>query len=146
MLLVTCGGNSEEAQSTPTVSANAIEVRIGDMVIQAEVARTPQERSLGLGERDSLPEDGGMLFVMESEARHGFWMKGMRFGLDFIWISADRRVADVTTNVLPEPGVADAQLTLYRPQQPALYVLEVNAGVVERYGVEVGDAVEFTLP
>lgn len=145
-MLAACAGGNDEANHTPTLPPNAIEVRIGEMVIRAEVARTPQERSLGLGERDFLPEDGGMLFDMGSEARHGFWMKGMRFPLDFIWISSDRRVADVTRNVPPEPGVPDAQLTLYRPRLPVLYVLEVNAGLVERYGVEVGDAVEFTLP
>ena len=121
------------------------EVRIGGLAVQAELALTPDERSLGLGRRASLPQDAGMLFVFPSEQEETFWMKDMRFPLDFVWISADRRVIGVLEGVPPPaPGTSDADLTLYRSPAPVLYVLEVNAGAVERTGVRVGDAVTFT--
>jgi len=145
-LLLACGGEEGIEQGpTPTPALPVTTVRIGDAAILAEVPQTPQDRARGLGERDFLPRDRGMLFVFDFEHPHAFWMRGMRFPLDFVWISADRRVVEVTTEVPPQPGVPDAELRLYRPNAPVLYVLEVNAGAVEDLDIRVGDRVEFTL-
>ena len=131
-LVLACGDGTGER----------VEVRAGDLTIQAEVARTVEEQAQGLSGRGSLPRDAGMLFVLEEEGRPGFWMKDMRFPLDFIWISRDRRVVDLTENV-PDPETAGTTVSGIQPDQPALYVLEVNAGVVPEYGVQVGDPVTF---
>lgn len=124
--------------------SDGVDVRVGGLTIEAEVARTTEERAQGLSGRDSLARDRGMLFIFEDDGRRGFWMRGMRFPLDFIWISAGGRVVDLTENVPPpSPGVKDADLQLYRPAGPVRYVLEVNAGVVRKEGIEVGDEVTF---
>lgn len=131
-LLLACGGST----------GDRVEVRVGGLTIRAEVARTVQERAQGLSGRDSLPRDAGMLFVLDEERQPGLWMKDMRFPLDFIWISRDRRVVDLTENV-PDPETAGETVSGISPDTPALYVLEVNAGVVQEYGVQVGGAVSF---
>lgn len=146
LLLLACGGEGIEYDPTPTPALPVTTVRIDDAAILAEVPQTPQDRARGLGERDFLPRDRGMLFVFDLERPHSFWMLGMRFPLDFVWISADRQVVEVTAEVPPEPGVPEAELRQYRPKAPALYVLELNAGVVEELDIRVGDRVEFTLP
>jgi len=121
-----------------------VDVRIGDLTIEAEVANTPAERVPGLGGRDSLPRDAGMLFVHVDERQRTFWMRDMRFALDFVWISADRRVVELTQDVPPPPpGTPDSDLPTYRPDVPVQYVLEVNAGVAAEAGIEVGNAVSF---
>lgn len=142
LLLVACAGAAYIACGGDD---GRVEVRIGDrLAINVELALTPAERAQGLGGRDSLAQDAGMLFVFGQEQLHAFWMRGMRFPLDFIWISADGRVVDLTENVPPpEPDTADSELALYRPDEPVLYTLEVNAGVVTEAGVEVGDEVTF---
>lgn len=149
-LLSGCGGSGGAPAAAPSAatpdatalaSASRIEVRIGDrLVILAEPARTPQERSRGLSERDALPELEGMLFFLDEPAVPSFVMRGMRFPLDFIWISAGLEVVDVTEDV-PHPDLAGETLTNISPGVPVLYVLEVNAGVVARYGVTVGQRV-----
>lgn len=121
-----------------------VHVRIGDLTIEAEVANTPAERVPGLGGRDRLPRDAGMLFVHVDERQRTFWMRDMRFALDFVWISADRRVVELTQDVpSPTPGTPDSDLPTYRPAVPVQYVLEVNAGIAAEAGIEVGDAVSF---
>jgi uncharacterized membrane protein (UPF0127 family) len=146
-LLLACSGEERMKKGpTPTPALPVTTVRIGDDVILAEVPHTPHDRARGLGERDFLPPDRGMLFVFDFEYPHAFWMRGMRFPLDFVWISADRRVAEVTTEVRPEPGLPEAELKLHRPRASVLYVLEVNAGVVEDLDIRVGERVEFKLP
>ena len=134
LLDVACGGSG----------GDRVEVRIGRLVIQAELARTAEERALGLGGRDAMAPDAGMLFVFPQEHVPVFWMQGMRFPLDFIWISRDGRVVDLTEEVPPPaPGTPDAELPRYTPSAPVLYALEVNAGVIDQAGVEVGDTVAF---
>lgn len=121
-----------------------VEVRIGGLVIDAEQARSQEDRVQGLSGRESLAADAGMLFVFDEERQPGFWMLEMRFPLDFIWISGDGIVVDLTEDVPPPaPGTPDSDLPLYRPDMPVRYVLEVNAGVVRTAGVRVGDAVRF---
>jgi len=137
LALAACGDGGGSSQER-------VDVRIGDLTIHAEVANTSAERVPGLGGRDSLHRDAGMLFVHNDERQRTFWMRGMRFPLDFVWISAGRRVVDLTENVPPPaPGTADADLPTYHPDVPVQYVLEVNAGVVAEAGIAVGDAVAF---
>ncbi len=110
----------------------------------AEIADTPDLRTKGLGSRDRLAPNSGMLFIFPSGQASSFWMRGMRFPLDFVWIGADCRVADITERVPhPEPGAPDATLPLINPAAPAAYVFEINAGEIERFGIEIGDPARF---
>jgi uncharacterized membrane protein (UPF0127 family) len=124
-------------------STERVDVRIGSLTIRAEVARTVEGRALGLGGRASLTDDAGMLFLEGEEGQPSFWMQGMEFALDCIWISSDRRVVDLTEQVPPPSETGGEPVSDIRPAESALYVLEVNAGVVERAGVHRGDAVTF---
>lgn len=119
-------------------------VEVGDAAFKVEVADDPAERAQGLSGRAGLTDDGGMLFVYQDPVVPGFWMRQMRFALDFVWIGQNCEVVDVTPNV-PPPGArtSESELTLYHPAAPVLYNLEVNAGTAERHGIEVGDAVRF---
>lgn len=135
---------------TPTPSPTPAEgqfapatVTIGAATFTLELARTPQERAVGLSGRTHLPEDHGMLFIFDSDARHGFWMKDTLIPLDIIWLDSDGVVVDVQT-MQPEPGVPDPLLTVYRPSAPARYVLEVNAGLAQRHGIQPGAQARFS--
>jgi hypothetical protein len=103
--------------------------------IRLLLAVTDSEKQKGLGYRDSLPINSGMLFVYQNKDRYGFWMKGMRFPLDFIWIDGNK-IVDLTQNVaITAPA--------FSPLVPVDKVLEVNAGVVESLGIHIGDPVQF---
>jgi len=80
-----------------------------------------------------------MLFIFDTEDKYGIWMENMSFPIDIIWISADKQVVDIKTNA--QACVIDCET--YSPQENALYVLEVNAGFVEKNGVAIGDTVDF---
>lgn len=140
---------SASTQATPSAQPNAglarTSLRVGRATISVEVADTDATRAQGLSDRTSLAQDAGMLFDMGAVTSPSFWMKGMRFPLDLVWIGEDKRVVGVTPNVRPQPGVADSGLTLYSPPSPIRYVLEVNAGAARRLGLETGVAVAFAL-
>lgn len=117
-------------------------VRVGDATFQTEVAWTTKQRVRGLSKRDALPVDEAMLFVFKNPQNGTLVMNEMRFPLDFIWVSADRRVVNLHQDV-PVPVDPEAPLIRYRAGVDVQYVLEVNAGQVEELGIAIGDEVTF---
>ena len=114
-------------------------VTIRDERVAVEIADTRDEQSLGLGQRDSLPWGHGMLFVYGRPGFYGFWMKGMRFAIDIIWIR-DGRIIDITPRIPNLPG-GDPGPTV-RPRELADTVLEVPSGYAEALGWRIGDTVQ----
>ena len=136
-------------QSQQANNATTQKIRIVDPLtktvrttVSIEVADDKDERSKGLSFRDSLPEDQGMLFVFEKVDKYRFWMRQVKFPLDFIWINGDT-IVDLLPNVpIPAPDTADSALPLYGPVTPINRVLEVNAGYIAKHGIKVGDKLE----
>lgn len=117
-------------------------VTINGHTLSVEVSVTEAEREKGLSDRDSLGPDAGMLFVYQNKDRYGYWMKGMRFPLDYIWI-ADNTVVDLSPNI-PAPTTSTEAPVELAPKVPVNKVLEVNAGVIAQLGIQVGDIVKFS--
>jgi len=103
--------------------------------IEAELARTPAERTEGLSHRSSLPRDHGMLFVFDSSGNHGFWMHETYIPLDVLFLDEAFNIVGIVENM--QPG----DLTLRRIGRPSRYALEVNAGFARAYGIQVGQRV-----
>lgn len=135
------------ATTIPTVREESdkaiIKTADGRLVeIKVELADTSEKRALGLGGRESLSTDSGMLFILERESVPTFWMKGLKFPLDFIWIRDDT-IVDLLPHVPTViTGTSDDQLPRYRPVTAVDRVLEVNAGFIIQKGLKIGDKIE----
>jgi uncharacterized membrane protein (UPF0127 family) len=105
--------------------------------VAVEIADTPQKQALGLGERDHLQWGHGMLFPYERPGFRSFWMKGMRFSIDIIWM-LDGRIVQIDPNVPFEEGGNGPTL---QPRTLIDSVLEVPAGYVTAHGWRTGDRV-----
>ena len=117
------------------------EARFDAVVVRVELARTAEERTRGLGGHAPLGADEGMLFVFPEPGRHSFWMKGMTFALDIMWIR-DGQVVHVIADVPPpRSGTPDSELPIYTPPAAANYVLEVPAGFAARWNIQSGSRV-----
>ena len=118
---------------------------VGGVAFEAEVVRTADERTRGLSGRERIRPKTGMLFMLGAERVSSIWMKDMRFPLDIIWISAHCEVAGTARNVPPPTlGASDGDLPTYSSDVPVAYVLEVNAGEADAYGIDEGDSVRFS--
>ncbi|MDQ1284379.1 MAG: uncharacterized protein QG620_727 [Patescibacteria group bacterium] len=111
------------------------DVRIKNRHFQAETASSPTGREKGLGGRNSLCENCAMLFIFPSEGKYAFHMKGMKFNLDFIWISGGK-IVHITRNV-----PYDSKETINSPVLADM-VLEISAGLSDKYSFREGDSVE----
>ena len=104
----------------------------GQARFSVEVADTPQERSLGLMHRESMPTSAGMLFVYERPQPVSFWMRNTLIPLDMIFMDETGTVQRIHENAVPLdetkiPGGDDIQ-----------FVLEINGGLAARLGIEEG--------
>jgi hypothetical protein len=105
--------------------------------IDIEIADTPQKRETGLMGRPTLGEKQGMLFIFEVEQDLAFWMMNTMISLDMLFV--DGRNEIVTIHSRTEPFSTES----YPATKPGRYVVEVNAGYCEEYGIRVGDKIRF---
>ncbi|MCR4277913.1 MAG: DUF192 domain-containing protein [Candidatus Berkelbacteria bacterium] len=146
-LVIVAGFGVNQIKTNPrtTLSAETVQyarsaVRIGDKTFSVELALTPEQQSLGLGERDSLAKNSGMLFVFKPAGQETFWMKDMRFDLDMVWI-AEGKIVDISRHVpAPKEGMKTENLPTYSPNSEVDYVLEINSGEADE--MNIGDRVE----
>ena len=123
---------------TPT---NTIKIDIKNQTYQFEIAKTLAQKSLGLGNRDSLCQNCGMIFVYQNEGTLPFWMKNTRIPLDIIWLDKNGLVVDIKT-AKPQPNTPDLKLTIYQNPVPAQYVLEINAKEAQKLKLGIGDTIK----
>ena len=115
-------------------------ITIADKVeFNIEIKDSIAEQTKGLSGREVLADNTGMLFVYDEPRSLGFWMKEMNFALDFLWIR-DSVVIGIDEKI-PHPAAYNNEI--YRLSSPGNsdMVLEINAGLVEKHGIEIGDIV-----
>ncbi len=122
----------------------AARVIFEEVWFDVQVPRAQHLWEQGLTGRPYLEAGKGMLYIADGPDVGSFWMKGMRFPLDFIWIGRNCRVVDIHPYVsIPLPNTPDERIPIYRSYTTAAYALEVNAGESDRYDIRVDDSVEF---
>lgn len=115
-------------------------VSINGRQLGVEVAATPDARSCGLSNRQTLARDRGMLFVYPQPMPLVFWMKDTLIPLSIAFIDAAGRIVSIQNMT---PMQIDEK---YRSPLPAPYAIEVNQGWFSEQAVQVGDKVEIRLP
>jgi len=117
-------------------------VELGGKSFSVEIADTQQKQALGLMYRDSMDADKGMLFIFPNEARRSFWMKNTRIPLDIMYFDKKLRMVSISANT---PPCKISRCPSYPSTGPAMYVLELNAGVAAELGVGPGAALTIKL-
>jgi uncharacterized membrane protein (UPF0127 family) len=141
VLVAACGGDDKPASQpgsrgdgrTPLVFVTKSGKK---PTLYAEIAQTLPQINVGLSQRQSLPPDVGMLFVLPFRGP-GFWMKDTTIPLTVAFIAPCGEIV----------GMADMQPLseqLHQAEADYKFGLEVNQGWFARNGVAVGD--RLTLP
>ncbi len=128
-----------EQASVETVAKAMIQYPNGAIEL-ADVADTNVERAQGLSNRET-PQT--MLFLFDESSLHVFWMKDMRFAIDILWLN-NGTIVGITEGMQPE----DPPRTFYSAPVPVRTVLEVPAGTVKKFGLQIGNVldIEWNLP
>ncbi|MEQ9104346.1 MAG: DUF192 domain-containing protein [Rhodothermales bacterium] len=133
-----CGGKADEASDVnreiPFTPEGVLDIWRADSSLVTrlviELAESDQEQAQGLMYRRSLPERGGMLFVSPEPSMRSFWMRNTPLPLDIIFLDDSLRVVNIVKRTTPysEEHILSTA--------PAQYVLEVRAGMSDRWGVD----------
>jgi uncharacterized membrane protein (UPF0127 family) len=118
-----------QPQNLPTIQLSA-----GMYNVRAEVARTPQEHSIGLMHRRSMPVNHGMLFVFDQRGQQCFWMKNTLIPLSIAFLADDGRVVNMAE-------MRAGSLDQHCSTEPVRYAMEMNQGWFKKRSVQVGDRI-----
>jgi uncharacterized protein len=125
--------------STASESKGTLETASGKHPLVVELAETPAEREKGLMFRQNMAADHGMLFDFDESRPVTMWMKNTLIPLDMLFMDGKGVVTQVKRMAKPE------SLDLIPSNGPVRYVLELNGGSAERYGVRSGDRLRHPL-
>ena len=147
--LLACRSNGDESDAQPGLEASEAVVAerpgrdlawviIGADTVLAEVARTPDQRSQGLSNRDFLAPGTGMIFVFGDEEVRSFWMQDTFIPLDIAYLDANARIIDIQQM---EPETT----RLHTSSGPAMFALEVPQGWFAEMEIPVGAQAEIVF-
>ncbi len=83
------------------------------------------KREQGLSDIQKLPHNEGMIFIYSHSGSYAFWMKDMKFSLDFIYL-ANNKIVDLKEKIRPETYPNTFVSTV-----PADTIIEVNSGIIK---------------
>jgi len=108
-----------------------VKIQAGLRIIRAEVASTQGSRQMGLMFRQSLPLNGGMIFVFDRPEVHCFWMKNTPLPLSIAFIADDGRIVNIADmNPFDE--------TSHCAKEAVRFALEMDQGWFEQKGIKAG--------
>ena len=131
-LSVSCINKIQEPANTSY--SNGLTVSFHKIFV--EIAETPQAITKGLSGRDKITDTQGMLFILKDiqNSRPGFWMNGMKFDLDLVWIK-NNEIVELTQKI------SHTDMKTYYPSEDVDMVLEVNSGWCDEFQIKAGDKV-----
>jgi uncharacterized membrane protein (UPF0127 family) len=101
------------------------------------VAKNLETVIKGLSWRKKIPFDG-MIFFFDKPLKISFWMRGMNFPLDIVWVR-NNVILGVTENIKPEPGVSEEKLKTYPAPGEVDIVIELSAGRAKELKIKEGN-------
>ncbi len=129
--------NAKNSPKHPTLQAIQ-HIQIAGQTLKIELVTTREAQQKGLGGRNEIKEDEGMLFVFDHPDTYAFWMKDMNFPIDIIWLDQEGKVVYIKKDLKPETYPES-----FPPPKPATYVLETVSGFSEKNNLKTGDRVLF---
>ncbi|SDS59886.1 DUF192 domain-containing protein [Gramella sp. MAR_2010_147] len=141
-----CGDNDKKVETIETEPITFTKEGVlylikasGDTIqkLDIELAESDYEHQTGLMYRESMKEDQGMLFLYTSERVRSFYMKNTYIPLDIIYYDADSSLVSIQKNATPRDE------TSLPSEGPAQYILEINGGLSDQWGLEKNDTFSF---
>ncbi|MDE1919186.1 MAG: DUF192 domain-containing protein [Patescibacteria group bacterium] len=121
------------AYGTKPVTEPSATGEFGGVSLKIDYATADPARERGLGGRESVPGDYGMLFVFPRDDTYGFWMKDMLVPIDMFWLDDKGQVVSIV-----EDAATSTYPFVFYPSAPARYVLETAAGFAKAHGIAPG--------
>ncbi len=123
-----------QAQDAPQ-KLDTVQLSAGMHLIRAELARTPDQRSIGLMFRQTMAVNDGMLFAFEAPSQQCFWMKNTLLPLSIAFLADDGSIVNIEDM---KPLALDSHCSA----KPVRFVLEMNQGWFAKRGLKAGSKLQ----
>ncbi len=132
VLLFASGVGAQELDERFERDVLVIDAETACLRFDIYLAVTRQQQMRGLMFVRDLPATTGMLFVYERDGPRSMWMRNTYIPLDIAFARDDGSIVNIARDTVPlsEESIAATE--------PAMYVLELNAGVTEALSIEPG--------
>ncbi|MFG0330479.1 MAG: DUF192 domain-containing protein [Phycisphaerales bacterium] len=147
-ILAVAAGCDEETTGT-------IPVKLGDETFTLETAISRMEQAQGMMGRTEIAEDGGMIFIFDSDEERNFWMKNCLIDLDILYVDRTGRIVSSYTMKAEPPQRDDETEAEYEARMrrdgsypsngKARYVIEIKAGRIDELGLKDGQKLDLDL-
>ena len=105
--------------------------------LDIEIADNEYKTQTGLMYRNSMEENQAMLFIFPDEQKRSFYMKNTEIPLDILYFNSEKILMSLQKNAKPFDQTSLPSETVSQ------YVLEVKAGLSDKWNLEKGDRFEF---
>ena len=119
------------AQTGPQPRLPTVSLTAGMHVIQAELARSPQEQMVGMMFRTSMGQNEAMLFVNADKDVRCFWMRNTLIPLTIAFIDDDGTIVNLADM---KPRSEESHCS----SRPVRFALEMNQGWFAKRGIGPG--------
>ncbi|MCS7024931.1 MAG: DUF192 domain-containing protein [Bryobacteraceae bacterium] len=111
--------------------------------ISAEVLLRRDDMARGMMFRKALPADRGLLFVHPKPGLYKVWMHNVQTPLDIIWMDKEKTIVEIHANTPPCREPDPVRCPQYGGSPEAQFVLELAAGLAQKFGLREGQKLEF---
>ena len=137
-ILVNCGEKAATVDDLNTIGLtlpNGQEIRV-------EIMIDPKDQLRGMMFRTEMKPGHGMLFINRQPTKQQFWMYQTLIPLDMIWMDSGKRIVEIVPNAPPCKTKA-SQCPQYGGHEDSRYVLELDGGMAQKYGLKLGQQMQF---
>jgi len=127
-------------------------VSIGGETWILELALDDESIRRGLMYRESIPDDGGMLFIFPDSDYRSFWMANCLIDIDLIFLDSRGTITalhEMKIEDPQEPGESElaynARLKNYESGFPARFAIELPAGSIKRLQLRINQKLPLEL-
>lgn len=110
-----------------------IQTSLKEVVFKTDIADTPVKQEKGLMFKESIPDDYAMTFLFDTEKIAHMWMKNTLIPLDMIFFDEKGFIVHTYKNVPAH------SLKILSSIFQVKGVVELNAGLIDKNGIKIGD-------
>ena len=137
LLVILCGCSRESTETESSATADTwLPLKIGTTEIEVQIVLTRTEQAKGLMQRESLPDNSGMLFAYRDPTPMSFWMANTSIPLDIGFFDSTGLLVEVHRMVPFDTGRTQSRA------QNLQYALEMNTGWFSRNGIFPGHRID----
>lgn len=127
--LLSCGTKKLPAKDITITKSDSTKI-----LVNAEIARTEEERNHGFMERKNIPDGTGMIFIFDRDQILSFWMKNTPHPLSIAYIDSKGTIRDIF-------DMTPFSLSPILSTVSVRYALEVPQGWYKKNGISAGDTI-----